>query len=86
MQTKSKIIVVWLSLCFAIIGCHIFLDGISRLKESGYSISNWKKVEHFISASNEDEFDKIFQEYKSLPQFAKAFPDMELPEFKSIYV
>lgn len=83
-QSTSKIVSIWLFLCLVITVAIMVISGTTRLLESGLSIMEWRPLNDLIlpvQVNCEQEF-KI---YKALPQFQKAFPNMEIEEFVMIY-
>jgi len=86
-KIKAKPVTIWLSLCLVLMAVMMVMGGVARLKESGYSLLQWKPFASFdISiVPPQSLIEKEFDSYTALPAFKKAFPAMELDEFSSIY-
>lgn len=63
----------------------VVLGGLTRLTESGLSITEWKPVTGSIPPLNKDMWEKEFELYKSSPEFKILNADLTLEEFKFIY-
>lgn len=83
---QNKIISVWLGMmCFFIL-LMIFIGGITRLTESGLSITQWNPVSGILPPLNEDSWYIEFEKYKLSPEYKKINFGMNLSEFKAIYL
>jgi cytochrome c oxidase assembly protein subunit 15 len=83
---QSKIISIWLALmCLAII-IMIFIGGLTRLTESGLSITEWNPVSGIIPPMDDVAWGVEFNKYKKSPEFLKRNLGINLQEFKSIYL
>jgi cytochrome c oxidase assembly protein subunit 15 len=75
-------IAVWLVLLFALIVAMIGVGGLTRLTDSGLSITEWRPVTGALPPADwQAEFDK----YRATPQFEALNRDMTLAEFKTIF-
>lgn len=63
----------------------IALGGITRLTESGLSITEWNVVMGTLPPSNSEAWQKAFDEYKASPQGQIINADMDLSGFKKIF-
>lgn len=63
----------------------VVIGGITRLTESGLSITEWNLIRGIKKPSSEEEWIREFEEYKKYPEFKKLKPNMTLEEFKNIY-
>ncbi len=83
---QNKIISVWLGMmCFFIL-LMIFIGGITRLTESGLSITQWDPISGILPPLNEDSWHIEFEKYKLSPEYKKNNFGMDSSEFKSIYL
>lgn len=77
---------IWLGLmCCAIIAM-IFIGGLTRLTESGLSITEWNPVSGVLPPMNTESWNVEFDKYKKSPEYLKHNNNMGLEEFKSIYL
>jgi cytochrome c oxidase assembly protein subunit 15 len=75
----------WLLAVAAMIFAMVVIGGITRLTESGLSITEWKPVSGVIPPLSAADWQREFDLYKQIPEFQKLRPDMTLAEFKGIY-
>ncbi|MDX1782102.1 MAG: COX15/CtaA family protein, partial [Thalassovita sp.] len=59
--------------------------GLTRLTDSGLSITEWKPVTGALPPMNEAAWQEEFDKYKAIPEFQLQNSWMELSDFKSIY-
>ena len=62
----------------------VVIGGVTRLTESGLSITEWKPVVGVIPPLDEAQWQAEFEKYKQIPQYALN-PSMSLSDFKSIF-
>lgn len=63
----------------------VVLGGLTRLTESGLSITEWKPVTGAIPPLNEKEWQEEFDKYKNSPEFKQLNSHITLEEFKFIF-
>ncbi|MFV0360424.1 heme A synthase [Tropicimonas sp.] len=76
---------VWLMALFALVVAMILVGGLTRLTDSGLSITEWKPVTGAIPPMSEAEWTAEFVKYRQIPEFRLQNSEMTLDEFKSIY-
>jgi cytochrome c oxidase assembly protein subunit 15 len=76
---------VWLVLLFLLVATMIAVGGLTRLTDSGLSITEWKPVTGAIPPLNEADWGAEFEKYKATPEFALQNSQITLEEFKSIF-
>jgi heme a synthase len=77
----------WLFAVAAIVCLILIVGGITRLTESGLSITEWKPVTGTIPPLNEAQWQAEFEAYKQIPQYIEVNgpAGMTLAEYKFIY-
>ena len=82
-RALSNLLLVVAALVFAM----VVVGGITRLTESGLSITEWKPVTGAIPPLTEREWDRAFDLYKQIPEYREVTgpAGMTLAQFKSIY-
>ena len=75
----------WLGSMFWIIAFMIFIGGLTRLTESGLSITKWELFYGFLPPLNDEKWIDYFQQYKQIPEFKIQNYSMTLLEFKVIF-
>lgn len=63
----------------------VVIGGITRLTESGLSITKWEIVTGTLPPLNEAQWIEEFELYKSTPQYSTINKGMNLEDFKYIY-
>lgn len=82
---RSPAVTVWLLVCCAMIFIMALLGAVTRLTESGLSITDWNPVMGAMPPVNDAEWDKAFAAYRQIPQYRILHGSMTLGEFKGIY-
>lgn len=80
-----KAIRAWLVLLFALVVAMIVVGGLTRLTDSGLSITEWRPVTGAVPPMSEAEWQAEFDKYKQIDQWRIQNQWMELADFKSIY-
>ena len=82
----NKILVLWLVSLITLIILMIVVGGLTRLTDSGLSITSWELFRGIIPPLNNENWLLYFSEYKKIPQFNILNPLISLEEFKVIYL
>lgn len=82
---SDRAIAWWLLVCAAMVFVMVALGGITRLTESGLSITEWQPVSGVFLPFGKSQWRAAFEAYQQIPQFAAIHPGMTLAEFKTIY-
>ncbi len=86
MTDKSKRQVgIWLMLGVTLIFVQVLIGGITRLTESGLSITEWNVVMGTLPPISADDWQQEFTKYQQSPQYQKVNMGMSLQSFKFIY-
>lgn len=84
-QLSSRPIAIWLLVGVFMIIVQIILGGITRLTDSGLSITEWKPILGTVPPTTDTEWNKAFDQYKELAQYKNLHFYFTLDDFKSIY-
>ncbi len=76
---------IWLILMFWIVCIMIVVGGLTRLTDSGLSITEWQLFSGFFPPLNYTDWILYFDLYKEIPEFKLQNYDMTLQEFKIIF-
>ncbi|WIY54038.1 COX15/CtaA family protein [Devosia sp. YIM 151766] len=76
---------IWLYGLAAFVLLIVVVGGITRLTESGLSITSWKPISGTIPPLNEAEWLEEFEAYKQIPQYTYVHSWMDLDDFKFIF-
>lgn len=82
-----KIVGIWLIIGLILVIGQIMLGGITRLTDSGLSITEWNVVKGTLPPLSESEWKISFEKYQAFAktQYENLHSEMTLPEFKQIF-
>lgn len=75
----------WLIALFALITVMVVIGGLTRLTDSGLSITEWNLVGGSLPPMNEADWTAEFDKYRDSPQYRNMNAGMDLASFKQIY-
>ena len=81
----SKYIAYWLISIFFIVSLMIVVGGLTRLTDSGLSITQWQLFSGVLPPLNIDQWNHYFSLYKKIPEYKLQNYSMTLDEFKVIF-
>ena len=81
----SKYIRLWLIFMIILIVSIVGVGGLTRLTDSGLSITAWELFSGILPPFTSEKWDFYFNEYKQIPEFKILNFDMTLDEFKVIF-
>ncbi len=84
-KNTSKNVSLWLLAGVIMLMIQILLGGITRLTESGLSITEWNPITGILPPLNAAEWMEEFNKYKHTDQFRFIHADFSLSDFKSIF-
>ena len=76
---------IWLASMFWIIVIMIIVGGLTRLTDSGLSITQWELFSGFLPPLNHSDWIDYFNLYKEIPEYKLQNYSMTLGEFKIIF-
>ena len=76
---------LWLTFMFWLISLMIVVGGLTRLTDSGLSITKWQLFSGIFPPLNNSEWIEYFNLYKQIPEFKLQNYDMTMNEFKVIF-
>jgi cytochrome c oxidase assembly protein subunit 15 len=83
---NDRAVATWLLACCAMVFAMVVIGGITRLTESGLSITEWKPVTGALPPLSAGDWQAEFEKYRQIPQFKELHLGlMTLAEFKQIY-
>jgi heme a synthase len=84
-NNSAQPIAIWLLLCCGMVFIMALLGAVTRLTESGLSITDWNPVMGALPPLNTADWQRAFDGYKQIPQYQILHNAMTLDEFKHIY-
>ena len=80
-----KYLKLWLITLFSLIVLMVAVGGLTRLTDSGLSITAWELFTGILPPININEWNFYFTEYKKIPEYKNINYGMSLDEFKVIF-
>lgn len=84
-RANPRAIAAWLWFVAALIVAIVVVGGVTRLTESGLSITEWKPLTGIIPPLNDAQWQAEFANYRRIPQYEAIHAGMTLAEFKGIF-
>ncbi|MEG9862272.1 MAG: COX15/CtaA family protein [Parvularculales bacterium] len=84
-QGSGKRVAVWLWVMCGVLVVMIAVGGITRLTDSGLSMTQWRPVTGFLPPLSPADWQEEFTRYKKIPEYQFVNNGMSLEAFKSIY-
>ncbi len=84
-RADDRAVAIWLFIVAAMIFVMVVIGGITRLTESGLSITEWQPVSGVVPPMSGEAWQHEFDLYKQIPEFQKLHPDMTLAQFRGIF-
>ena len=76
---------IWLIGLITLVILIIVVGGLTRLTDSGLSITKWEVFRGIFPPLNQEQWETYFMEYKSIPQYILLNSNMTLNDFKVIF-
>ena len=76
---------IWMITLFALALATVVAGGMTRLTDSGLSITEWRPVTGAVPPISETDWQAEFEKYKAVPEYRLQNRGMTLAEFKAIY-
>ena len=84
-DNKKNYLKIWLLTIFILIVAMVAIGGLTRLTDSGLSITHWELFSGLLPPLNIHEWNYYFDEYKKIPEFKIINYNISLEEFKVIF-
>ncbi|KAI1402820.1 COX15-CtaA-domain-containing protein [Hypoxylon fuscum] len=84
-EVSSKAVAYWLVGSAASVFGIVVFGGLTRLTESGLSITEWKPVTGSLPPLTQAHWEAEFAKYRASPEFKQLNSHMSVDEFKQIY-
>ena len=81
----NKLFLYWLKGTLILVFFIIIIGGLTRLTNSGLSITEWELFAGIFPPLNENAWNDYFNQYKKIPQYQLLNYNMSLNEFKVIF-
>lgn len=84
-RSRLRPVGLWLLAVAAAVVVQVLLGGVTRLTDSGLSITEWKPILGVIPPTSDEAWGEAFGKYQQIPQFQRLKSHLTLEEFKFIY-
>ena len=87
MKKENKSVIIWLLSGCVLLFIMVVVGGITRLTNSGLSMTDWHLVTDTFPPLSEEKWAQAFEEYKKFPEYQKIniHNDFTLSDYKFIY-
>ncbi|MGB5417214.1 COX15/CtaA family protein [Algibacter sp.] len=85
MKKENKKVIYWLLTGCILIFIMVVVGGITRLTDSGLSMSNYRLITGTIPPIGDQEWQEAFEFYKQHPEYQQYHTHFTLEDFKNIY-
>jgi len=82
---KIRYVSYWLLSVILLVGFMIFIGGLTRMTDSGLSITEWNLISGILPPLSQTKWNYIFSLYKEIPEYKLINSNMTLDEFKVIF-
>jgi len=84
-ENKNIYITIWLLLITSLVGLMIVVGGLTRLTDSGLSITRWDLFSGILPPLSKESWENAFALYREIPEYKLLNSYMDLEDFKTIY-
>jgi cytochrome c oxidase assembly protein subunit 15 len=84
-RSAPRAIARWLLMVAALVFCMVVVGGITRLTESGLSITQWKPITGAIPPLTHNQWMEAFRLYQQIPEYQEINRGMTLSQFQFIF-
>ena len=81
----NNIFTYWLTSSLILVFLIIIIGGLTRLTNSGLSITEWELFKGILPPMNQSSWEFYFNQYKKIPQFKLINYNMNIDDFKIIF-
>ena len=87
MKKEDKSVIIWLLSGCALLFIMVMVGGITRLTNSGLSMTDWHLITDTFPPMTEEKWTQAFEEYKKFPEYKliNVHNDFDLDDYKFIY-
>lgn len=82
---SRRAVALWLFVMCGLVFAMVMVGGLTRLTDSGLSITEWKPVTGALPPLNAGDWAAAFEKYRQIPEYRLINDGMSLAEFKRIY-
>src|SRR5512141_1028152 len=83
--SRPRALATWLFTVAGLIVLMVVVGGITRLTESGLSITRWQPIAGILPPLDAAQWETEFAHYRQIDQYAAVHAGMTMAEFKGIF-
>src|SRR6266576_4557634 len=83
--SANRSVATWLFVGCALVFAMVIVGGVTRLTQSGLSITEWQPIIGAIPPLSDAQWQEAFAKYQVTPQYRQINTAMTLAEFKGIF-
>ena len=84
-RTRLSAVAIWLLVVLAMTAAIVMVGGLTRLTDSGLSITEWKPVTGIIPPLTDSDWQEELEKYRSTTEYQVLNKGMSVEEFKHIF-
>jgi len=84
-ELGTRTVAIWLFAVAALVFAMVIVGGLTRLTDSGLSITEWRPVTGAIPPLSEEAWEAELEKYRQIPEYQLQNKGMSLEAFKQIY-
>jgi heme a synthase len=81
----NELFLYWLIISLFMVFVIIIVGGLTRLTDSGLSITKWELFKGILPPLNDESWKNYFEQYKQIPQYKLMNFNMNIDQFKVIF-
>lgn len=81
----DRSVAFWLFACCLMVALMVAIGGVTRLTESGLSITRWKPISGILPPLNDTQWQEELEHYRTSPQYQQVNTGMTVEQFKGIF-
>ena len=81
----QRAVAIWLFVVAFLVGATVIVGGVTRLTESGLSMTDWRPVTGWLPPTSEAEWEEEFRKYRATPEYREINRGMSLEDYKAIF-
>jgi cytochrome c oxidase assembly protein subunit 15 len=78
-------VALWLLAVAGLVALMVLVGGLTRLTDSGLSITSWKPIHGALPPLSQAEWEEELEAYRQIPEYQRINKGMSLEEFKQIF-
>jgi heme a synthase len=82
---NRRTVALWLVVVAGLVALMVVVGGLTRLTESGLSITSWKPIHGALPPLSQAEWEEELEAYRQIPEYQQINKGMSLDEFKTIF-